>query len=131
MLGLNEEYLGKYGINTNQIAGLVQVSSQVYCHSTKREELGIKEDKVINETCPLYYITKHTPPIKCLLAEEDVILDDNQYLIQKLQDAGHSNCEIKTIPKRYHMSMIMEMKNPDDPAIMEIVKFINDKDNIQ
>jgi acetyl esterase/lipase len=130
MLGLSEEYLGMLNISKKQIAGLVPVSSQVYCHSTIRKELGIKEEKVINETCPLYYINNSAPPIKCLLAEEDIIIEDNQYLIKKLKDAGHLDCEINIIPKRDHMSLIMEMKDPDDPALLEIVQFINDKLNI-
>lgn len=130
MLGLNEEYLGKYNISKKQIAGLIPVSSQVYCHSTIREELGISEEKVINETCPLYYINNPSPPIKCLLAEEDEIIDDNKYLINKLKTAGHPDCQLKIIPKRDHVSLIMEMMNPDDPALLEIVQFINDKLNV-
>ena len=127
MLGLDEKYLGKFDIKTNRIAGLIPVSSQVYCHSTVREELAIKEEKVINETCPLYYISKSVPPIVCLLAEEDVIIEDNQLLIKKLKEAGNKDCEIKIIPNRNHMSTIMEMRNPDDPALKEIVQFINNK----
>ena len=130
MLGLDERYLNKYNIKTNRIAGLIPVSSQVYCHSTIREELGIEEEKVINETCPFYYISKSSPPIKCLFAEEDVIIEDNQLLIKKLKEAGHKDCEIKIIPNRNHMSTIMEMKSPDDPALHEIVQFITDKVNI-
>ena len=127
MLGLNEKYLGKYNIKSNQISGLIPVSSQVYCHSTIREELGIKEEKVINETCPLYYISQKAPPIICLLAEEDVVIEDNQLLIKKLKEAGNKDCEIKIIPNRNHMSTIMEMQNPDDPVLKEIVQFINNK----
>jgi hypothetical protein len=52
-----------------------------------------------------------------LLVEEDGIIEDNQYLIKKLKDAGHPDCEIKIIPKRDHMSMILKMKNADDPAL--------------
>jgi len=124
MLGLNEEYLGKYDIRSEQISGLIPVSSQVYCHSTIRNELGIKNKKVINPTCPLYYINKFAPPIRCLLAEEDVIIDDNQYLIKKLRDEGHPDCKIKIMPMRDHMSIIMHMKNPNDPTLLEIVQFL-------
>ena len=124
MLGLNEEYLEKNNIMTNQIAGLVPVSSQVFCHSTIREEMGIEEEKVINHTCPLYYIHKSAPPILCLLAEEDEVIDDNKLLIEKLKKAGYTNCELNIIPKRDHMSLVMEMRNQDDPALLEIVDFI-------
>ena len=68
MLGLNREYLGKYGINPDtQINTLVPYSGQVITHFAQRQKQGISNlTPTIDKYAPLYFVRGDAAPMVIL-----------------------------------------------------------------
>ncbi len=90
MIGLENKWLAKHGINTNQIAGLIPLSPQVISHFTIREENNIsKFQPVIDSYAPIYHIKKETPPIVLITGDREMELlgryEENAYFFRMMK----------------------------------------------
>ncbi|MFZ9208022.1 MAG: alpha/beta hydrolase [Sediminibacterium sp.] len=90
MIGLENKWLAKHGINTNQIAGLIPLSPQVISHYTIRDENGIsKYQPLIDTYAPLYHIKKETPPIILITGDRAMELlgryEENAYFFRMMK----------------------------------------------
>ncbi len=47
MVGLDKSYLANYGIDANQLAGIIPFSGHAITHMTVREERGIRDTQPI------------------------------------------------------------------------------------
>lgn len=64
MVTLDKNYLEKYDIDANKLAGVLSLSAQVITHYTIREERGIKNTQpIIDKYAPIYHVRKDLPPI--------------------------------------------------------------------
>jgi len=63
MIGTDKRYLAAYGIDADQIKGLIPVSGQTNTHYTIRKERGLPIDiPVIDEYAPINKVRKGMPP---------------------------------------------------------------------
>jgi acetyl esterase/lipase len=90
MIGLENKWLAKHGINTNQIAGLIPLSPQVISHFTIREENNIsKYQPLIDSYAPIYHIKKETPPIVLITGDREMELlgryEENAYFFRMMK----------------------------------------------
>jgi acetyl esterase/lipase len=90
MIGLDNKWLAKHGISTNQIAGLIPLSPQVISHFTIREENNIsKFQPVIDSYAPIYHIKKETPPIVLITGDREMELlgryEENAYFFRMMK----------------------------------------------
>jgi len=90
MIGLENKWLAKHGISTNQIAGLIPLSPQVISHFTIREENNIsKFQPVIDSYAPIYHIKKETPPIVLITGDREMELlgryEENAYFFRMMK----------------------------------------------
>ena len=97
MLGLDEQRLKKYGLDCNNLAGLIPFSGQCITHFAIRKERGIKElTPIIDNLAPLFFVRQKTAPIVLLTGDREKELfgrfEENAYLLRMLKLTGNINC---------------------------------------
>jgi acetyl esterase/lipase len=128
MIGLENKWLAKHGINTNQIAGLIPLSPQVISHYTIRDENGIsKYQPLIDTYAPLYHIKKETPPIILITGDREKELlgryEENAYFFRMMKVIENPLVKLFELQGFDHGEMI----KPGIPLLMKEVGLIRNK----
>jgi acetyl esterase/lipase len=127
MIGMDERYLEQHQLTSQQIAGVIPLSGQMYGDSTVWAERDIYktiDETMIDETTPMFYVQRDAPPFLCICADGETLCEENQKFIEALRSTGHQNVTFKEIPDRTHFSIITEMKSSDDPVLKLTLTFI-------
>ena len=127
MLGLDKSYLNTYGIDADDIAGLIPYSGHTITHFTVRSERELKWDDVrVDHMAPLAHIRKEAPPIILITGDRELELygryEENAYFWRMLQRIGHPYVELYEIDGHGHGPMV-------DPAHHILLKTISKKIN--
>jgi hypothetical protein len=128
MIGLENKWLAKYGINTNQIAGLIPLSPQVISHFTIREENNIsKYLPLIDIYAPLYHIKKETPPIVLITGDREMELlgryEENAYFFRMMKVIENPRVQLFELQGFDHGDMV----KPGIPLLMKEIGIIRMK----
>lgn len=96
MLGLDKQYLAKYGTDADNMAALLSYSAQVVTHQTSRRENGISNlVPVIDEMAPLYHVRADAPPILLMVGDREMEMlgryEENAYFDRMMKLVGHKN----------------------------------------
>ncbi len=96
MVGLDKRWLDEYGIDANQIAGLIPLSGHTITHMTVREERGIpRTQPVVDDLAPLYHVRPDAPPILLITGDREMEMlgryEENAYFMRMLKVAGHKD----------------------------------------
>lgn len=99
MVTLNKAYLGKYGIDANQIAELIPFSGQCITHFTVRNERKIKDTQpVIDEYAPLFWVRNDAPPMLLITGDAELELlgryEENAYMLRMMKLAGNKTTRL-------------------------------------
>jgi len=127
MVGFDEKRLAPFNLSLADVAGIAQVSGQVFTHYTVREERGLKRYQTIaDEAAPAFYVKRTLPPILSIYADNDMVgrAEENQYLIAMLKSAGHSATSSLRVSERDHASVGHGLRQSDDPAHRAVLNFI-------
>ncbi len=94
MITLDKQYLAKYKIDANRIAGLIPFSGQAITHFTVRKELGIKETQpTIDKYAPLFHVRADAPPMLLITGDREMELlgrfEENAYLNRMMKLVGN------------------------------------------
>lgn len=94
MIGLDKQYLAKYNIDANRVAGLFPFSGQAITHFTVRKEKGIPDIQATIDTyAPLYHVRADAPPLYLYTGDREMELlgryEENAYLNRMMKLAGH------------------------------------------
>ena len=128
LVGFDPDRLKPYGLTLGSVAGIAQVSGQVFTHYTVREERGISKYSVVaDEGAPCFYVKKALPPILTIYAQNDMIgrAEENQFMVAMLKSAGHTENYSLRANDRDHGSVGHSIRNADDPARLAILSFIS------
>lgn len=111
MIGLDNKWLAKHGINTDQLAGLLPLSPQVITHYTIRDENGISENKpIIDNYAPLYHIKKDTPPIVLITGDREMELlgryEENAYFFRMMKVIENKKVKLSELEGLNHGEMM-------------------------
>ena len=125
MIGLENKWLAKHGINTNQIAGLIPLSPQVISHFTIREENKIsKYLPLIDSYAPLYHIKKETPPIVLITGDREMELlgryEENAYFFRMMKVIENPRVQLFELQGFDHGDMV----KPGIPLLMKEIETI-------
>ena len=127
MLGLNKEYLGKYGIDPDtQIKTLVPYSGQVITHFAQRQKQGIANlTPTIDKYAPLFHVRGNAAPMLVISGDREVELfgryEENAYFVRMLRLNGHKDVTFYEVDGFDHGDMA-------EPAHLLLLKYIrNDK----
>jgi acetyl esterase/lipase len=129
-IGFDAKYLSKYGVSTNQIAGLVPMSPQVFTHFTIRKENGVKDAEkipVIDEAAPAYHVRADAPRTFVPVGDNDwpARLEECQYFIAMLQKVvKHPDASMQVFANRNHGTILNKAREPGDPTMVAMLAFI-------
>ena len=120
MIGLENKWLAKHGINTNQIAGLIPLSPQVISHFTIREDNNISKFlPLIDSYAPLYHIKKETPPIVLITGDREMELlgryEENAYFFRMMKVIENPRVQLFELQGFDHIEMV----KPGIPLLMK------------
>ena len=123
MLGLNKEYLAKYGIDPDrQIKALVPYSGQVITHFAQRRKQGLNDlTPTIDHLAPLYYVRGDAAPMLVISGDRELELfgryEENAYFVRMLRLNGHKNVDFLEVDGFNHGDMA-------EPAHLILLKYI-------
>ena len=121
MVGLDRRWLATYGIDSNQIAGLMPLSGHTITHFTVRRERGISnKTPVVDELAPLFHVRPDAPPLLLITGDRELELlgryEENAYLMRMMRVAGHEQTTLHELEGYGHIMV--------QPAIPLVVKEI-------
>lgn len=122
MVGMDKHRLAKYGIDANQIAGLIPFSGHTITHFTVRAERGIPgHQPIIDEYAPLYHVRADAPPLLMITGDRDLELlgryEENAYMMRMMKIAGHKDTRIMELDGYNH-----GMERPAFPLLLNEVR---------
>lgn len=123
MVALDKQYLNKYNIDANEIAGVIPFSGQAITHFTIRKEVGIKETQpIIDKYAPLYFVRADAPRMLLITGDAEMELfgryEENAYLWRMMKLAGHKRTTLYQLQGFDHGAMA-------EPAFPLLVKEVN------
>lgn len=123
MVGLNKMYLDRYGIDANQLAGIIPFSGQMISHFTIRKEKGIDElDARIDEYAPLHFIRTDAPPLLLITGDREKELlgryEENAYMARMMKLKGHKETTLYELQGFDHGGMAQ----PAFPLLVNEIK---------
>ena len=127
LVGFDESRLRPYGFRLKDVAGIAQVSGQVFTHYTVREERGLARHVTISdEAAPAFFVRKALPPVLTLYAENDMAgrAEENLYLLAMLKGAGHAETTSLRAMGKDHGSVGHDLRLAADPGHQAVVRFI-------
>ncbi len=130
MAGLDKKLLAKYGVDANQIAGLIPFSGQAITHFTVRKEKGIPSTQpTIDEYAPLYYVRPDAPPLVLITGDRELEMlgryEENAYLMRMMKVAGHKKTTLYELQGFTHGSMAI----PSFTILLEQVTKLSEEIN--
>ena len=123
MLGLNKEYLAKYGIDPDkQIKTLVPYSGQVITHFAQRQKQGIANlTPTIDQFAPLYFVRGDAAPMLIISGDRELEIfgryEENAYFVRMLRLNGHKSVTFLEVDGFDHGDMAA-------PAHLLLLKYI-------
>ncbi|WGK65236.1 alpha/beta hydrolase [Croceiramulus getboli] len=113
--------LNAYGLDANQIAGLVPFSGHTITHFEIRKQRGIPAERaLIDSLAPLFFVRKEAPPVRLITGDREKELlgryEENAYFYRMMKVAGHQDIEIYELDGYGHL-----MTEPAFPLLLEFV----------
>lgn len=110
MIGLDKQWLEKYGIDADSIAGLIPFSGQMISHFAYREKKGIGNlQPLIDEYAPLFHVRKDAPPLILISGDREQELfgryEENAYMWRMMKLTGHPQTVLYEIGGHEHGPM--------------------------
>jgi acetyl esterase/lipase len=127
LVGFDESRLRPYGFGLKDVAGIAQVSGQVFTHYTIREERGLSRyATTADEAAPAFFVRKALPPVLALYAENDMPgrAEENLYLLAMLKGAGHAETTSLRVLGKDHGSVGHDLRFADEPGHQAVLQFI-------
>jgi acetyl esterase/lipase len=123
MITLDKQYLHKYGIDANEIAGLIPFSGQAITHFTIRKEEGIRNTQpTIDKYAPLFFVRADAPPMLLITGDREQELlgryEENAYLCRMMKLNGHTRTTLYELQGFNHGGMA-------EPAFPLLIKEVN------
>ncbi|WP_116788892.1 alpha/beta hydrolase [Flavobacterium psychrotrophum] len=122
MVGLDKQWLAKYNIDANKVAGLIPFSPQCVTHFTVRKEQGIPEKQpTIDKYAPLFHVRGDMPPILLITGNREMELlgryEENAYFERMMKLNGQKDIRLFEIDGYGH-----NMADPAYPLLLNEVK---------
>ena len=127
LVGMDPERLKPHGLTLGSVAGIAQVSGQVFNHYTVRDERGQARYGITSdEAAPAFHIRKSLPPILTIYEQNDMLsrAEENMFFVTTLKAAGHTENYSLRVDDRDHGTVGHNLRNDDDPARLAILNFI-------
>lgn len=119
---MNKSFLEKYGLDTNDIAGLIPFSGHTITHFTIRKQKNIPgEQPVVDEWAPLFYVRNDAPPTLLITGDREMEMlgryEENAYFYRMMKVAGQEEIDIYEMQGYGH-----NMAKPAFPLLLNFVR---------
>ncbi|MGB8703618.1 MAG: alpha/beta hydrolase, partial [Gillisia sp.] len=99
MTVIDKDWLAKYDIDANSVAGLIPFSGHTITHFTIRKERGIPgEQPIIDKWAPLYYVRGDAPPTLLITGDREKEMlgryEENAYFYRMMKVNGQKDIKI-------------------------------------
>lgn len=110
MIGLDKKWLAKYGVNADDIAGLIPFSGHAISHFAYRQSKGMKDTQPsIDEFAPLYYVRPDAPLLVIVSGDREMEMlgryEENAYFWRMMKVAGHERTYLYELDGYNHGDM--------------------------
>ncbi len=124
MVGLDKRWLDKYGVDADNIAGLIPFSGHTITHFTVRKERGIPGTQpVVDDLAPLYHVRPGAPPLILITGDRELEMlgryEENAYLWRMMNVVGHKNTILYELDGFNHGGMAA-------PAFLLLLKHVRE-----
>ncbi|MBN2211758.1 MAG: alpha/beta hydrolase [Sedimentisphaerales bacterium] len=122
--GIDKKWLAQFGIDANNIAGIIPFSGHMITHFTIRQERGIPGmQPIIDEFAPLFHVRNDAPPLVLITGDRNLELlgryEENAYMMRMMKVIGHQQTSLYEIQGFDHGGMA-------DPAFSLLLKHVNE-----
>ena len=128
MIGLDKQWLAKFHVDANQIAGLIPFSGHTITHFTIRDERGIPGTQpIVDEMAPLYHVRPDAPPLLLITGDRELEMlgryEENAYLMRMMKVVGHTQTRLYELDGYGH-----GMTEPAFPLLLkEVARITQEK----
>ena len=127
MIGLDKNYLSKYGIDADRLAALIPFSGQVMTHYEYRTRHGGSPYvPTIDETAPIAHVRADGPPYVIVSGDREMELygryEENAYMWRMMKLIGHEETYIYELDGYSHGAMA-------DPAFHILKQYVKPRIN--
>ncbi len=110
MIGLDKQWLARYGTDANSIAMLIPFSGHTITHMTIRKERGIPDTQpVVDEFAPLFHVRADAPPLILISGDRELEMlgryEENAYMMRMMKVAGHEKTKLYELDAFDHGGM--------------------------
>ena len=110
MLGLDKTWLSRYGVDANNIAGLIPFSGQMISHFAYRKMNGIDNlQPAIDKYAPLYHVRKDAAPLVLITGDRNIELfgryEENAYMWRMMNLIGRPDTQLYELGGYGHGAM--------------------------
>lgn len=110
MLGLDKTWLSRYGVDANNIAGLIPFSGQMISHFAYRKMNGIDNlQPTIDKYTPLYHVRKDAAPLVLITGDRNIELfgryEENAYMWRMMNLIGRPDTQLYELGGYGHGAM--------------------------
>lgn len=110
IITMDRSWLGRYGVEANDLAGLISYSGHSITHFETRRERGIAPTiAVVDSLAPLYHVRNDAPSMVLISGDRDMELygryEESAYFWRMMQLAGHKDCTLYELEGFNHGSM--------------------------
>ena len=110
MVGLDKRWLEKYGVNVDDIAGLIPYSGHAITHFQVRKERNIPGTQpIVDEYAPLYHVRPDAPPYVIVTGDRELEMlgryEENAYMMRMMRVAGHEQTYLYELNGHDHGAM--------------------------
>lgn len=110
MLGLDKTWLSRYGVDANNIAGLIPFSGQMISHFAYRKMNGIDNlQPTIDKYAPLYHVRKDAAPLVLITGDRNIELfgryEENAYMWRMMNLIGRPDTQLYELGGYGHDAM--------------------------
>ena len=110
MLGLDKTWLSRYGVDANNIAGLIPFSGQMIIHFAYRKMNGIDNlQPTIDKYAPLYHVRKDAAPLVLITGDRNIELfgryEENAYMWRMMNLIGRPDTQLYELGGYGHGAM--------------------------
>jgi len=124
MVGLDKRWLNVFGVDANQIAGLIPFTGHTITHYTIRKERGIPATQpVVDDLAPLYHVRPDASPLLLITGDREMEMlgryEENAYLMRMMKVAGHKDTRLLELDGYGHA-----MAEPAFPLLLNEIKRI-------
>ena len=128
LLALNEKFLEAHGLSAENIKVCIPITGLTDAGASTFERIEVTWGSVdqAKDASPILHARKKTPPMLLMVADNDIPgrAEENHDMFEAMERAGNTDVEFEVQMDRRHGSIASNMANKNDPARLQVLRFM-------